>query len=599
MKSYQTIYSIKIIAKFFALAIVISGFALVAFAAPPVNDNFASPVGLTGSGVNTGTNVQATREAGEPSHALNRGAQSVWYKYIATDTGVLTVNTIGSSFDTLLAVYSGNSVNNLKLFAASDDIDPATFQSQVVIGIQSGNVYYIAVDGFRGNAGIASGSVVLNYSVSSVVPNDNFANAVQLPGAKGRVTTTNIGASKEAGEPSHANNDGGKSVWFKWTAPAGSSKSYTFTVQSLDPIGFGSVTTLMAIYTGASVNSLVRVTKRIVFGATVLNTGKLILIPTPGVTYYIALDGFYNPNNSSAEVGTFKLSYDITRSDKVADFDRDGKADISVYRPTTGAWYSLESITDNFRAYSWGTNGDKPLFSDFSEKGTPSYSVFRPNVGSWYIKDQTASNEYQAFQWGANTDIPLMLKDRLVNGNTFGEVFNTYAAVFRPLSGTWYINSGGGGTGIAFGQFGDVPVAADFDGDGNDELAVFRPSNGTWYILNRKTNQYQGVQFGQSGDEPVAADYDADGKTDIAVYRPSNGAWYVLRSSDGQFQAALFGTSTDLPQPADYDGDGKADYAVFRPSNGTWYLQQSSAGFKAVAFGAGNDIPVTAPNPLP
>ena len=596
MKIYQTINSIKTAAKLLALAIIIGGSALAAAAAPPVNDNFAAPVGLTGSGSITGSNVQATREAGEPSHALNRGAQSVWYKYVATESGVLTINTTGSNFDTLLAVYSGSSVNNLKLFAANDDIDAGIFQSQVVVGIQSGNIYYIAVDGFRGNAGIASGSVVLNYTVSNVAPNDNFANAIQLSGAKGRVTTTNVGASKEAGEPDHAGNQGGTSVWFKWTAPAGSSKSYTFSVQSLGPTGTGGVNTLMAIYTGAGINSLVSVTNRIIFDTPNGNPGKLILRPTPGTTYYLALDGHHL--FSAPEVGTFILSYNITRSDKVPDFDRDGKADITVFRPSTGAWYSLESITDNFRAFSWGTNGDKPLFSEFGEKNKPNYSVFRPSVGAWYIKDDPNSNQYQSFQWGANTDIPLLLK--FYDQGSDNSVYNyTYATVFRPQTGSWYIKSGCCGEGVQFGQTGDVPVAADFDGDGNDELAVFRPSNGTWYILNRKTNQYQGVQFGQSGDEPVAADYDADGKTDIAVYRPSNGAWYVLRSSDGQFQAALFGASTDLPQPADYDGDGKADYAVFRPSNGTWYLQQSSAGFKAVAFGANNDIPVTAPNPLP
>lgn len=39
--------------------------------------------------------------------------------------------------------------------------------------------------------------------------------------------------------------------------------------------------------------------------------------------------------------------------------------------------------------------------------------------------------------------------------------------------------------------------------------------------------------WGLGTDVPVAADYDGDGKTDIAVWRGVEGTWYILRSSDG------------------------------------------------------------------
>ncbi|MFN2391711.1 MAG: VCBS repeat-containing protein, partial [Pyrinomonadaceae bacterium] len=76
--------------------------------------------------------------------------------------------------------------------------------------------------------------------------------------------------------------------------------------------------------------------------------------------------------------------------------------------------------------------------------------------------------------------------------------------------------------------------------------AVFR--SGTWYVMGSRDG-FKGVQFGQAGDIPVAADYDGDGKADMSVYR--NGIWYLLQSKDG-FKAVPFGMSTDTPVPASF-----------------------------------------------
>jgi len=144
-----------------------------------------------------------------------------------------------------------------------------------------------------------------------------------------------------------------------------------------------------------------------------------------------------------------------------------------------------------------------------------------------------------------------------------------------------------------WGQEGDIPIPADYDGDGKADIAVWRPDTGTWWIIQSSTSSVRTQQWGLKGDIPVPADYDGDGKADIAVWRPSTGTWFIIESSTGFMRSRQWGLDGDIPVPADYDGDGKADTAVWRPDTGTWWIIQSStSSVRAQQWGLKGDTPI-------
>ena len=120
----------------------------------PGNDVFTAATGFSLTGINTqrGSNVSATAELGEPAHASSPNGSSVWWKFTAPASGTMTLSTPGSSFDTLLAVYTGGSVNSLIEVAANDDIVGGT-TSEVSFPVMPGVTYRVAVDGYNAAMG--------------------------------------------------------------------------------------------------------------------------------------------------------------------------------------------------------------------------------------------------------------------------------------------------------------------------------------------------------------------------------------------------------------------------------------------------------------
>ncbi|MGA7379572.1 MAG: choice-of-anchor tandem repeat GloVer-containing protein, partial [Terriglobales bacterium] len=172
------------------------------------------------------------------------------------------------------------------------------------------------------------------------------------------------------------------------------------------------------------------------------------------------------PHGGSGGYSTGGTVFELAKiSEKTAlgeqvDYFGEGKADYTVWRPSDGTFFSLDS-SGNQLTKGWGASTDVPLIGDYDGDGKTDYTVWRPSTGTFYVLQ--SSNGKQATRgWGAK---------------------------------------------------GDIPVPGDYDGDGKTDFAVWRPSNATWYVLQSSNGKQATRGWGVSTDIPVPGDYDGDGKT--------------------------------------------------------------------------------------
>ncbi|WP_379014259.1 S8 family peptidase [Neoaquamicrobium sediminum] len=193
----------------------------------PANNHFVNRItvplpAVGGTRTVTGSNVGGTAEGGEPIHAGKHSAlNSVWWRYTPTASGPITIDTLGSNFDTVLAVYRGSSVGSLAEVASNDDADYYTIQSQVRFNATAGVEYQIAVAGYMNEAGNIRLSV--HGGVAAAPANDNFVdrqnvNPPSRAGSRRTVAGSTVLATAERFEPYHAGwRNSRNSVWYRFT----------------------------------------------------------------------------------------------------------------------------------------------------------------------------------------------------------------------------------------------------------------------------------------------------------------------------------------------------------------------------------------------
>jgi hypothetical protein len=115
------------------------------------------------------------------------------------------------------------------------------------------------------------------------------------------------------------------------------------------------------------------------------------------------------------------------------------------------------------------------------------------------------------------------------------------------------------------GDAGDVPIACDWDGSGNETIGVFR--RGQFFLFDSNSTSAKPTAqlwFGDAGDTPICGDWDGDGKDTVGVWRSG---WFYLRNSnstgvaDGAF---AYGNPDAQPLVGNWNGDAYDSVGVFQ-----------------------------------
>ena len=137
----------------------------------------------------------------------------------------------------------------------------------------------------------------------------------------------------------------------------------------------------------------------------------------------------------------------------------------------------------------------------------------------------------------------------------------TDAAVYQPsMTGkaTWLVYDLAGNLTLQrqYGYRQGVPVPQDYTGDGRTDIAVFYhtahalevDSNLDGYVNFIKESDLSG-EF-PDGEIPVPADYNGDGKSDLGIFRPMTGKWRIfteVNNPASPYFEVTYGTLGDLP----------------------------------------------------
>ena len=162
-----------------------------------------------------------------------------------------------------------------------------------------------------------------------------------------------------------------------------------------------------------------------------------------------------------------------------------------------------------------------------------------------------------------------------------------------------------------WGNFGDIPLSGDWDGDGEDTVGLLSPSTRVFTLTNGKTrpdvdNRAWWFDYGDPGAIPLAGDWDGDGKDTIGVYMPATRTFGLKNSNSSGFADVMFdlGNYGDRPIVGDFDDDGIDTVGLYQTGSSyeggrSFTVKNTNAPGPADAnYVLERGIPATASTPL-
>ena len=350
--------------------------------AAPRNDDFAQArtvrVGTTVKGNING----ATGQRGEPRHANSLAGRSVWYRFRAKREVTVGLSTCRTSFDSVIAVYRGRSLRNLREVEFNNGGCGNGEGSRVTFTARRGRTYRIAVAGFT-----SGGRFRLEVARIPVPANDDFAHAARLR-IGSPVTATTQYATREIREPRHSFGHA-HTVWFRLAVDTAG----VVRLDACDRSGPG-----IAVYAGRRVSGLSRIP---VATRTLGSQCSVQFAAQPGIAYRLAVE------NGDNGVGAFRLRVRFAApqaNDNFADATqialgstinattRDATAEpseLEAYSEAATVWYRLDlpdtttvridnCISGNIQIYSGPQLSQLTGDSRFSR--CPSQATLEPGV---------------------------------------------------------------------------------------------------------------------------------------------------------------------------------------------------------------------------
>ncbi len=196
----------------------------------PFMDNFGNRKAILGlSGAGYGDNRLCTYELYEPSHYGRTSKRSTWLKWVAPTNGVMVIDTAGSSFNTVLAAYTGSKVDALTRVTSDDD--SAGFANSRIVFNAAYNVSYSLV--VAGRPGDEKGDVFFSWTF--------YPTETRLP----VITSQPVDVSVTAGSPvtlavAYGSNNAPVLVqWFFESQPIADATNNTYTIPALDGTQIG------------------------------------------------------------------------------------------------------------------------------------------------------------------------------------------------------------------------------------------------------------------------------------------------------------------------------------------------------------------------